>query len=155
MAGMNMAGMNMAGMNMAGMDMAGMDMAGMNMAGMDMAGMDMADMDTVARPARAERAAGHRRDAAEPGRLPIIRGSVGPAYDISVKPRKVPPGRYKLVVRDLNGAHNWHIFGPGVDKATSVEGSGRTVWWVNFVAGKYHVQCDPHAPVMHTKLKVR
>jgi plastocyanin len=41
--------------------------------------------------------------------------------------------------------HNFHLRGPNVDEATSVEETGEVTWTVTFVDGLYHFQCDPHA----------
>jgi hypothetical protein len=137
----------MTGPNMTGRDMTGMDMTGPDTTGPDTTGPDTTGQRPMAVP--------HRHSAVRHSRgLPVIHGSVGPAYEISVTPKRVPPGRYKFVVHDLNGAHNWHIHGPGVDRATSVEGSGRTVWRLELASGVYRIRCDPHAVVMHTRLTV-
>jgi len=87
--------------------------------------------------------------------LPKIKGLVAHGRIITVDPEQVSAGQYKLVIRDTGKAHNWHITGPGgVDLATSVPGTGRTIWKVDLVAGSYHIQCDPHSTTMHTELVV-
>lgn len=84
-----------------------------------------------------------------------IKGSVGPGFTIKVSPTSVKAGKYKLVVQDKGDIHNFHIFGPGgVDEATSVSGTGKTVWKLILVKGTYTVQCDPHSGSMKTSLKV-
>ena len=87
-------------------------------------------------------------------RLPRIKGNVGPGMTISVSRHNAPPGRYRFVITDQSSSHNWHIRGPGVDRRTSVAGTGRTVWRLRLTAGTYRIKCDPHASTMHTRLVV-
>ncbi len=53
------------------------------------------------------------------------------------------------MVRDVSPIHNFHLFGPGVNKATSVVKTGRTTWTVRFGRGAYRFRCDPHRTLMH------
>jgi plastocyanin len=50
-------------------------------------------------------------------------------------------------VRDKSSVHNFHLFGPGVSKATSVSGTGTKTWTIKLGKGKYTYQCDIHAAV--------
>lgn len=84
-----------------------------------------------------------------------IKGVVGPDFVIKVRPRTITAGKYKLIVKDKGTIHNFHITGPGgVDEATSVPGTGKTVWKIKFVEGTYDIVCDPHSDMMHTTLTV-
>jgi plastocyanin len=58
------------------------------------------------------------------------------------------PGPYRIVVRDLSDVHNFHLRGPGVARATGVEGKGEETWDVVFVEGRYTYLCDPHSTSM-------
>ena len=58
------------------------------------------------------------------------------------------------MVQDESSAHNWHISGPGVDKETSVSGTGKTVWRVRLRVGTYTIRCDVHPSTMRTTLRV-
>lgn len=87
-------------------------------------------------------------------RLPRIQGVVGPGFDISINVDSVPAGRYKLVVRDKSTIHNFHISGTGIDEETSVPETGKQVFRVNLVPGRYKIVCDPHSDSMRTRLKV-
>ena len=87
-------------------------------------------------------------------RLPRLRGTVGPGSTITVSRHRVPPGRYRLVVVDESSAHNWHIEGRGVDRATSVAETGRWVWRVRLRVGRYPIVCDVHATTMRTRVRV-
>jgi hypothetical protein len=86
--------------------------------------------------------------------LPTIKGTVGPGMTITVSRHRAPAGRYRLVVRDKSTLHNWHILGPGVDKRTTVAGTGRTVWRVRLTTGLYRIRCDVHRSTMHTRLRI-
>src|SRR4051794_11024281 len=55
------------------------------------------------------------------------------------------PGTYTIHVADLSGLHDFHLTGPGVDKATDVTGTGTEDWEVTLVDGTYRYVCDPHA----------
>ena len=50
--------------------------------------------------------------------------------------------------------HDLHLSGPGVDKKTSVSGTGRRIWIVTLQRGKtYRFMCDPHASIMKGSFK--
>jgi hypothetical protein len=56
---------------------------------------------------------------------PVLVGTVGPDTTITFEAGGAPvttlvPGTYDIVVHDLSTAHNFHLSGPGVDKATEV-----------------------------------
>ena len=63
-------------------------------------------------------------------------------------------GTYTINVNDLSSEHNFHLIGPGVDKATVVENTGDETWTVTFTDGIYRYQCDPHASVMNGRFAV-
>lgn len=81
-------------------------------------------------------------------------GTVGPGFTITLRDAAGNPvttldaGTYTFQIDDKSDAHNFHLTGPGVDKATEVEQVGTVTWSVTLVAGKYHFQCDPHASLM-------
>jgi plastocyanin len=85
---------------------------------------------------------------------PTLQGSVGPGFIISLKDangaavRHLDPGTYDVHVVDLGLEHNFHLKGPNVDEATSVDDTGEVTWTVTFVDGSYHFQCDPHSSQM-------
>ena len=84
--------------------------------------------------------------------VPKLVGTSGPGFDIEVTEagkdvKKLKHGTYRIVVRDKSSAHNFHLFGPGVNKATSVGGTGTKTWTVKLKKGKYTYQCDVHAAV--------
>jgi hypothetical protein len=81
---------------------------------------------------------------------PQLFGTVGPGFSIDLEDgsgatvTKIDPGTYEIQVRDLSDEHNFHLFGPGVNEATSVDGTGTVTWTVTFANGNYTLLCDPH-----------
>jgi plastocyanin len=71
------------------------------------------------------------------------------------KVRSLEAGTYRVVVRDLAGDHNFHLKGPGIDKKTSVDGRGTTIWTVTLRRGTYTYVCDPHASFMKGSFRVK
>lgn len=81
---------------------------------------------------------------------PQLTGTSGPGFTItlkkgSAKVTKLKAGTYKIVVADKSSIHNFHLFGPGVSKKTSVPFVGTQTWTVKLKPGKYTYQCDIHA----------
>jgi len=81
---------------------------------------------------------------------PKLVGTSGPSFSIKVTKggklvKTLKHGTYKIVVHDKSSAHNFHLFGPGVNKATSVSGVTTKTWTVKLKKGKYTYQCDVHA----------
>jgi plastocyanin len=84
---------------------------------------------------------------------PKLTGTTGPGFTItlkkgSAKVTKLKAGKYKIVVADKSSIHNFHLKGPGVDKKTSVGGTGTSTWTVTLKKGKYTFVCDPHKTIM-------
>jgi Copper binding proteins, plastocyanin/azurin family len=82
---------------------------------------------------------------------PKLVGVSGPGFTISVKTaagkavKTLKTGKYTIKVEDKSSLHNFHLFGPGVNKKTSVSGTGTQTWTVTLKPGKYTYQCDIHA----------
>lgn len=81
---------------------------------------------------------------------PKLSGVSGPGFSITVKSggkavKTLKPGTYTLVVSDKSSIHNFHLFGPGVNKKTSVPFTGTMTWKVKLSKGTYTFQCDIHA----------
>ncbi len=86
-------------------------------------------------------------------------GTVGPGFTISLTNdgttvKTLKPGAYKITVNDEASIHNFHLFGPGVDKATDVASTGTVTWTVKLSKGSYTFQCDPHAASMNGSFSV-
>jgi len=79
-----------------------------------------------------------------------LTGEVGPGFSIDVEKagkdlKTIKAGTYKIKVEDKASIHNFHLFGPGLNKKTGVPFKGETTWTVKLKPGKYTYQCDPHA----------
>ena len=79
-----------------------------------------------------------------------LKGEVGPGFTIEVTKagkdvKTLRHGTYRIVVEDKSSAHNFHLFGPGVSKTTSVPFTGKRTWTVRLKKGCYTYQCDVHA----------
>jgi plastocyanin len=83
-----------------------------------------------------------------------VTGTVGPGFTITMNKKTVKAGTYVITIHDLASIHDFHLTGPGVDKKTSVPGTGTTKWTVKLKKGTYHFVCDPHLTIMHGVLKV-
>ena len=89
---------------------------------------------------------------------PTLAGTVGPGFTITLKKAgvtvaKLKAGKYSIKVSDLSSIHDFHLVGPGVSKATSIGGTGKTTWTVTFKKGaKYTYFCDAH-PFMKGSFK--
>src|SRR5215831_703173 len=72
---------------------------------------------------------------------PRLAGTVGPGFTITLKKAgakvaTLEAGKYSITVSDLSSIHDFHLVGPGVNKATSVGGTGKVTWTVTFQKGK-------------------
>ena len=83
---------------------------------------------------------------------PRLVGEVGPGFSIEVTKggkdvKTLKRGTYKIKVVDKSSSHNFHLFGPGLNKKTGVSFKGTTTWTIKLKKGKYTYQCDIHATV--------
>jgi len=81
-----------------------------------------------------------------------LTGSVGPGFTITLANKAgkavktLKPGSYVITVKDKSSSHDFHIFGPGVQKVvTTVPFVGTKKITVTLKKGTYTYQCDPHA----------
>jgi plastocyanin len=85
---------------------------------------------------------------------PRLLATVGPGFTIRLTHpdgsavTKVDPGVYDISVRDLDGEHNFHLSGQGVNEFTDVEELVNVTWTVTFAEARYTFVCDPHASDM-------
>ena len=97
---------------------------------------------------------------AAPAQTAKLFGTVGPGYFIILKDaqgsrvRNVDPGTYVVQVEDLSEEHNFHLFGPGVDRLTPVAEMGTESWTVTLADGTYRYQCDPHSTLIRGSFTV-
>ena len=79
-----------------------------------------------------------------------LTGTVDESWNISLKNSDGTPvttlaeGTYTVAVTDSTNDHNFHLFGPGVDRKTGVTAVESVTWTVTFTPGGYTYQCDPH-----------
>jgi plastocyanin len=83
-----------------------------------------------------------------------ITGSVGPGMTISVSRHKATPGTYTFTVTDKSTMHNWHIFGPGVNRKTPINKKVTKTFTVQLQKGTYKIHCDVHPTTMRTHITV-
>ena len=67
---------------------------------------------------------------------------------------KLDPGTYEITVDDLSEEHNFHLSGPGVDRATEIGDVGTQTWTVTLRDGTYTYVCDPHQGTMRGSFTV-
>jgi plastocyanin len=92
-----------------------------------------------------------------PPPAPKLNGRVGPGKAISLRTaggaivKKLKARTYRIAVKDLTKADNFHLLGPGVNKKTGVAFRGTVSWKVRFRAGKkYTVRSDAHPTLRRT-----
>jgi plastocyanin len=83
-------------------------------------------------------------------KTPMLTGEVGPGFNIEVEKagkdlKTIKAGTYRIKVEDKASIHNFHLFGPGLNKKTGVGFKGETTWTIKLKPGRYTYQCDPHA----------
>ena len=81
---------------------------------------------------------------------PKLSGVSGPGFTITLKSGGAPvktlkAGSYTIAVSDKSSIHNFHLFGPGVNKKTSVPFTGNQTWTVTLKPGTYTFPCDIQA----------
>ena len=90
--------------------------------------------------------------------VPKLVGTVGPGFTITLtmsgaKVTKLKAGTYTITVNDLASIHNFDLTGPGVNKKTSIGGTGKSTWTVTLQKAKtYRYVCDAH-PFMKGSFK--
>ncbi len=88
---------------------------------------------------------------------PVLIGDVGAndAFVISLadasgaRVTHLGPGTYTLLVHDHSALHDFDLFGPNVQVATTVDGVGDSTFTITLTDGTYTFVCDPHSTRMH------
>ena len=89
-----------------------------------------------------------------------LHARVGPGFTISLtndagaRVTKLDAGTYEIEVEDESEEHNFHLTGPGVNRATEIGETGKATWTVTFTDGKYTYVCDPHSGTMNGSFTV-
>jgi hypothetical protein len=88
-------------------------------------------------------------------------GTVGPGTTIVLKRangtvvRNASRGNKTFVIRDRSSFHNFHLYGPGVDRRTGVAFVGKRTWSpVLLRVGRYTIVCDRHPLTMVRRFNV-
>ncbi len=98
--------------------------------------------------------------ASAPAAVLPLQASVGPGFVISLRDSAgagvshLDPGIYTIHVNDQSPEHDFHLIGPGVDRATEVAEVGSQDWEVTLTDGTYRYQCDPHSTTMRGSFTV-
>jgi len=97
---------------------------------------------------------------AAPAATVTLTGTVGPGFTITLKNhgkavKTLAPAKFAFVITDKSNIHNFHLTGPGVNRKTSVGGTGTTHWTLTLRKGTYRFVCDPHASIMKGSFVVR
>ena len=74
---------------------------------------------------------------------PTLRARVTASGTVSLRPRVVPAGAVRLVVRDRSRRFNFHLAGTGVNRRTSAAFVGTTIWALRLTGGTYRFGSDP------------
>jgi plastocyanin len=90
---------------------------------------------------------------------PTLTGTVGPGFTITLTQggksvKSLKAGTYVFKISDKSNIHDFHLTGPGVNKTTTVSGTGSSTWTLKLKKGTYKYVCDPHASIMHGSFKV-
>ena len=88
-------------------------------------------------------------------------GTSGPGFKITLTQngkavKTLTAGSYKITVNDKSSIHNFHLFGPGVNKKTGVPFTGTVAWKVALKKGSYTYRCYIHfmsGMIGHLKVK--
>jgi hypothetical protein len=80
---------------------------------------------------------------------PKLLATVGPKNTISLRSASggmlhhgVKAGTYSIVVRDRSKLHNFHLVGKGVNKKSTVAGTGTTTWKLKLAKGTLRFYSD-------------
>jgi plastocyanin len=89
-----------------------------------------------------------------------LKGEVYPTFKIEMQTAAgrrlttLKTGTYRIKIEDKASIHDFHLIGPGINKATSIAGVGETIWTVRLKPGKYTYVCDAHASSMRGSFRV-
>ena len=96
-----------------------------------------------------------------PAAAPVLNGTVGPGFTITLKQhgklvKTVKAGTYKLVIADKAAIHAFSLDGPHgfARDFTTVPFVGTKTVTLRLRAGKYKYYCPPHEPTMFGRFTV-
>jgi hypothetical protein len=92
---------------------------------------------------------------------PTFYGTAGPTSTIVLKRangtvvKNTSRGNKTFVIRDRSTSHNFHLYGPGVDRRTRVAFVGTRTWSPLLLRiGRYTIVCDRHPSTMIRRFNV-
>ena len=92
---------------------------------------------------------------------PKLLATVGPKNTISLRSASggmlhhgVKAGTYSIVVRDRSKLHNFHLVGKGVNKRSTVAGTGTTTWKLKLAKGPLRFYSDKAPTTVKGSVKV-
>ena len=68
--------------------------------------------------------------------------------------RVLPAGTYYILVADRSVIRNFHLVGPGINRASSIKRARAVVWTVKLRKGSYTYMSDPQRTKLRKKFKV-
>jgi hypothetical protein len=90
----------------------------------------------------------------------LIIAIVGPGDVLSVQwlsektIKRLKPGRYYILVQDRSNVRNFHLRGPGINRASPVQRVHAFAWHVVLRKGVYKFWSDPQKRTMHGQFRV-
>ena len=86
---------------------------------------------------------------------PVVKGTVGPGFTISLAKKPTKAGKVKFTIADRSSIHNFHLIGGGAKLNTGVGATGTKTYTVTLKKGTtYRFVCDPHASTMKGSFKI-
>ena len=85
--------------------------------------------------------------------LRTLRAAVSRSGRATLSARSVSAGRFRIVVRDRSGRHNFRLAGRGVNRTTGTDFTGSATWRVRLTKGAYRFGSD--AKRLPGRLRVR
>jgi plastocyanin len=67
---------------------------------------------------------------------------------------QLEPGHYTIHVQDTSAVHNFHLEGPGTNRATELQFVGEQTWELDLRNGLFTYVCDPHVQTMTGSFRV-
>lgn len=95
-----------------------------------------------------------------PASVPKLLATVGPNATISLRSasgavlRQLKPRTYSIVVRDRSKLHNFHLVGKGVNRRSTLAGTGTLTWKLKLSAGVLRFYSDRSPKTVKGSVKV-
>jgi hypothetical protein len=96
-----------------------------------------------------------------PASVPKLLATVGPRNTITLRSgsgavlKSLKPGTYAITVRDRSTRHNFHLVGKGVNRKSTLAGTGTLTWRLKLSAGPLRFYSDRSPTTVKGSLTVR